>query len=372
MGKSIMRKSVKFTLIACNVAFALLYVLSCFGTRISANWIIGLLTLGAFYLFLINVVFLVFWLFAKRKLALISLFTVLICWYPMSNVFKLSLGSSFETKKNSSAIRVMDWNVELFNMLDHKTNPGKKEEIVKLIRSYNPDIACFQEMVATDGESSGINNIQDISESIGMPYYHYAYKTKFDFDQQHHFGIVIFSKFPILREQTIASEEKNYNSVFQYADLLVNNDTIRVFNIHLQSLHFNPHNRLYLNNPSMDEKRDLEESKSILRKFKAGFNKRKWQSDNVKKEINKSPYPVILCGDFNDVPNSYVYNNIGNGMVNAFEQKGSGIGTTYSSISSTLRIDNIFVSPVFQVTQFTRVKKNLSDHYPLIADIQKK
>lgn len=366
-----MRKSVKITLIVCNVVFAVLLLLSCFGSHLSANWIIGLLTLGAVYLFLINIIFLVFWLFAKRKLALISLVTILIGWYPMSNVFKLSFFHSFEMNKNNTSLRVMDWNVELFNMLDHKTAPEKKEEMIKLIKSYNPDVACFQEMVASDQEYPGINNIHDISEKIGMPYYHYSYKTKFDYDKKHHFGIVIFSKFPIIREQTIEPEEKNYNSVFQYADVLVNKDTFRFFNIHLQSLRFTPDNRHYIDNPSLNESDDIKESKSIIKKFRAGFIKRKWQSDNVRREMDKSPYPIILCGDFNDVPNSYAYNNIGKGMRNAFEEKGSGIGATFSGISSTLRIDNIFVSPVFKVEQYTCVKKLLSDHYPVITDIQK-
>jgi len=297
---------------------------------------------------------------------------LLICWYPMRNVFRISFTGTFEIKKKDATIRVMSWNVELFNILDHKTHPEKKEEMIQLIKSYKPDIACFQEMVAADETSDAINIIQDISDKIGMKYYHYSYDKKLDFDKSHHFGIVILSKYPLIHLQTIKPENKNYNSIFQYADVLIKSDTFRIFNIHLQSLRFTPDNRHYLNNPSINESGDIAESKSILKKFRAGFIKRKWQSDNVKAEMKKSPYPIILCGDFNDVPNSYAYNNIGEGMLNAFSEKGSGIDATYSSISSTLRIDNIFVNPVLDVTQYVRVKKLLSDHYPVIADLQKK
>ena len=85
--------------------------------------------------------------------------------------------------------------------------------------------------------------------------------------------------------------------------------------------------------------------------------------------MNESPYKVIICGDFNDVPNSYAYNTIGKGLKNAYAEKGSGIGRTFASISPTLRIDNIFVDKKLQVEQFARIKKKLSDHFPIIADV---
>ena len=86
--------------------------------------------------------------------------------------------------------------------------------------------------------------------------------------------------------------------------------------------------------------------------------------------MNHSPYPIILCGDFNDVPVSYAYETIGAGMKNAFVKKGYGISRTFSNISPTLRIDNIFVDQMFSISQFTRVKKLLSDHFPIIADVR--
>jgi len=70
-----------------------------------------------------------------------------------------------------------------------------------------------------------------------------------------------------------------------------------------------------------------------------------------------------VCGDFNDVPNSYAYNTIGKGLQNTFAEKGSGIGRTFSGISPTLRIDNIFASEPFTVLQYTRIPKKMSDHF---------
>jgi endonuclease/exonuclease/phosphatase (EEP) superfamily protein YafD len=78
---------------------------------------------------------------------------------------------------------------------------------------------------------------------------------------------------------------------------------------------------------------------------------------------------VIVCGDFNDVPNSYAYCTIGKGLQNAFTQKGSGLGRTFSGIAPTLRIDNIFADKRFTINQFVRDSKKISDHFPIVADM---
>ncbi|HNJ30238.1 MAG TPA: endonuclease/exonuclease/phosphatase family protein, partial [Ferruginibacter sp.] len=162
----------------------------------------------------------------------------------------------------------------------------------------------------------------------------------------------------------------NYNSIFQYIDILKGADTIRVFNIHLQSLRFSRTNLKYIDDPTIEEEKTIKESRSILGKFKRGFLKRQEQADRIRAELDQSPYPVILTGDFNDLPNSYAYHTIGGNMQNAFVEKGAGLGRTFSSISPVLRIDNIFADRQFTILQYERVGKRLSDHFPLISDLQ--
>ena len=155
------------------------------------------------------------------------------------------------------------------------------------------------------------------------------------------------------------------------ADIVKGDDTIRVINLHLQSLRFSKANLEYIEKPSVeDENAAIKESKNIISKFKKGFLRRQIQADRIRAEINKSPYPVIVTGDFNDVPNSYAYHTIGGTMKNAFAEKGTGLGRTFSGISPVLRIDNIFVAETMQVQQFLLIKKKLSDHFPIIADVQ--
>ena len=113
----------------------------------------------------------------------------------------------------------------------------------------------------------------------------------------------------------------------------------------------------------------VEASKSILRKLKAGYYFRSSQAEQVRIQLDKSPYPEIICGDFNDVPNSYTYFTIKGNRQDAFIRKGSGIGRTYSNVSPTLRIDYIMANKKLKVKQVKRVVLPYSDHYPIIADL---
>lgn len=370
MAKPSFRRVTKSLLIICNLVAAVCFVSGSFVKFFNPAhwWFIGLFTLSLPYILVILLVFFFSWLFSKKIWMLISLVAIAFCWRAVQNIFPFHLSSTFNQEKNVNSIRVMSWNVEHFDILEHKTHPEKKEQMIQLISQYQPDVACFQEMVAGDDDKE-INYLGDFKRRLAFTGYFYSYENRFDFDHYHHFGIITFSKFPIINKQTISSPPHDYNSIFQYTDVIAGIDTIRIFNIHLQSLKFTPENLKYLDNPGSNSDTAFSESKSIISKLKRGFLKRSFQSERVKEEIDKSPYPIIVCGDFNDVPNSYAYCKIGDGLQNAFVEKGAGFGRTFSGISPTLRIDNIFADKDFTVEQFTRIPKYLSDHFPIIADV---
>ena len=371
MSTSFIRRFTKRILIGTNIAIAVLFLVGCYSSWFDPTyfWFIGLLTLASFYLCLLLIGFFFFWLFTKPALMLISIISFLLAWQPMKHLVKLRLSNDFSFNKQPGQLRVMSWNVEHFDILEHKTHPEGKDEMIRLINLYNPDIACFQEMVGSDSIEQAINYIPYFLRQLNMADYFYSYNRKLDFDNNHHFGVITFSKYPIVFKKTVSYPPNDYNSIFQYIDILKENDTFRVFNLHLQSLKFSNRNLQYIEDPSIKDEQDLKNSKNIISKFKKGFLKRESQSNRIKEEINKSPYPVIVSGDFNDVPNSYSYNTIGKGLNNAFAEKGTGIGRTYNGISPTLRIDNIFADTRFSITQYIRIQKKLSDHFPIIADM---
>ncbi len=372
MAKSFFRRFTKKFFIIANIIVVLLFLLGCYGYWFNPQyfWPIGFLTLSVFYLLLVLLVFIAVWLFVKPRWSLLSIIAILLAYKPVTNIIPLRFSYSFNKQKAENNLRVMSWNVAQFDALQNKKHPEVKDQMIGLINEYQPDIACFQEMVAEDSTVTKHGHISEFLQRLNFPDYFYSYNRKEDFWDYAHFGIITFSKYPVINKQTIMWYPNDYNSIFQYIDIVKGTDTFRVFNIHLQSLRFSRDNLKYIDQPSVEDKDALKESKSIVSKFRTGFMKRKVQAERIKEEMDKSPYAVIVCGDFNDVPNSYAYHTIGNGMKNAFAEKGGGLGRTFSGIAPTLRIDNIFVDSKFNVKQYERVKKKLSDHFPIITDLQ--
>lgn len=373
MPKSIFRRFTKKFFIIVNVFVAIFYLIGCYNKWFNPAtwWFLGFFNLGAFYLLLILMGFAFFWLFAKPRWALISIVAILLTYGPLRHILPLRINSgNFALAKKEGSLRVMSWNVEHFDILEHKTHPETKQQMLSFIKTYSPDIACMQEVVAADSFPNAINYLPDILQRTGFEHHYYTYNYKLDFDDYHHFGIIILSRYPIINKQTVSFPPYDYNSIFQYIDVVKDADTFRVFNIHLQSLKFTNQNLKYLNDPNLADKEEaLKESKTIIGKLKRGFVERAIQADRIRAEIAKSPYRVIVCGDFNDLPNSYAYSTIGQGLNNAFVLKGNGLGRTFSSISPTLRIDNIFVDKRIEVLQYTRIAKKMSDHFPIMADL---
>lgn len=372
MAKGFFRRQTKRIVIIANILAGILFLLGSYSYLFSPKnfWPVGLLNLTAFYFLLALIAFIIFWLFVKPRRALISAAAILLAYKPIKNILPFRLSNSFTKEKQAGDVRVMTWNVAQFNVLDDKKHPEVKNAMFDIINDYQPDIACFQEMVAEDSTIKNHGHMDEFLKKLNYPDYFYSYNSKEDYWGYAHFGIIIFSRYPIINKKTISYYPNNYNSIFQYIDIVKGEDTIRVFNIHLQSLRFSRSNLKYIDEPSIEEEKTLKESKSILGKFKRGFLKREEQANRIRAELVKSPYPVILTGDFNDLPNSYAYHTIGGSMKNAFVEKGAGLGRTFSGISPVLRIDNIFADSRFEVKQFKRINIKLSDHFPIFADVQ--
>lgn len=360
----------KTVIITINVIVGILFLGGAYASDFNPEryWIMGLLTILLPVFILLLLLFLIFWVMIRPRWSLLSIAFLVLGWNAVKNILPVRLPYSFQMKKDSGVIRVMSWNVEQFAIQKLKKYPDRKQRILDLINEYDPDIACLQEVVAGE-ETKSINNLNDINSRLKFRDYFYAYQLSNDFDRHHHFGTMIYSKYPIIHKQFVVNSPDNYNSTFQYIDVLIGKDTVRIFNAHLQSLRFSKENRNYLDRGEITTTA-VQESGSIIRRIRRGALRRAVQAREIKDVMNHTPYPVIMCGDFNDVPVSYAYETIGRDMQNAFVKKGYGLSRTFNEISPTLRIDNIFADNHFVIEQFVRVKRILSDHYPVIADIR--
>ena len=204
---------------------------------------------------------------------------------------------------------------------------------------------------------------------LDYPYFYFSFDEDGD---KHYYSSIIFSRYPVVDSGLIRYPRPTIPDALLHADIKVNNDTVRVYTTHLQSLQFGKRDYERIDNIENANDSLLSNSRNILSKLKKGISNRSIQADLIDNILDVSPHPVIFCADLNDVPNSYTYSTVRGDMQDAFLKKGFGIGRTFSSISPTLRIDYIFADSRFRIKQFNRIVKNYSDHYMLVADVELK
>ena len=215
-------------------------------------------------------------------------------------------------------------------------------------REPKPDIICVQE----------VNPIVEkaLAAAFDYPYFHHLDKR----------GTVIISRFPIIDKGLVDFGPK-VNSCL-WADIKINEEVIRVYSAHFESNRLNESSYDFLAKEGAYERIEaIRGINDVLRKYPKYATARADQAVQVKKHIQSSPYPVVLCGDFNDPPRSYTYHTFKEELDDTFIQNGNGWGTTWIGGIPLLRIDYILCSPELTNTSFNCLKSNLSDHYPVKA-----
>lgn len=370
------RSFTKKFFIFCNVVLSICMLLLYFLTVLpaSVSWIVNLFALLFPFFLILQLIFLIFWLIAKRKLVFIPIITLLLCVELIGSFF----GFHPESKTKSadeSTFRVATWNAHLFNFFENQgfLDHGMLQEA----KNFKADVLAVQELVFSLDTLSPIT-LEKVKRKLGYKYVAAANDRAFGVhtnikqknERYHPFCVAVFSNYPILRwkkEQSI----KEYNHTFLWVDLLVNSDTIRLFNIHLQSMHFAKKDYEFVENidqQGIDVDAVQTAGKSILRKMKTANLLRSSQARDVRQAIDRSPYPVIVCGDMNDVPNSNAYQIISDGLHDAFTEKGWGVGRTFKFLSPTLRIDYVLHSQSLSVERVQVLRSMQSDHSPVVAD----
>jgi endonuclease/exonuclease/phosphatase family metal-dependent hydrolase len=306
----------------------------------------------------------------KPRYAVISGIALILGIKSISVFFAFHNPPVFNYQKEVKTLRVATWNVARFIEMKKNNNKGSQTRLkmMDLIKQQDADIICLQEFFHSF-DSTYYQNIDYIMQELHYPYWYFSH----DVDGDKHFtGSIIFSRYRIIDSGLIRYPRPTLPEALMHVDIKVNDDTIRVYTTHLQSLQFGKTDYARIN--AIEAARDsmIDNSKTILSKIKKGFVHRSIQADLISEILGDSPYPVIFCGDLNDVPNSYTYETIKGSMQDAFLKKGFGIGRTFSGLSPTLRIDYIFADKHFVIKQFNRLVKNYSDHYMLVSDLQLK
>jgi endonuclease/exonuclease/phosphatase family metal-dependent hydrolase len=367
------RRFTKIVFIVLNAVVAVTYLVACLAPYVNPQkwWFISLIGLGFAFIVITLIAFLFFWLVFKPKYMLISLITLLIGYKSIAVFFAFHIPQKFDYNKPKDVLRIAHWNVARFVEWKKNNNKGSQTRLkmMDLIKEQNADVLCMQEFF-TSADPTYYNNLDYIMKELGYPYYYYSYDND---GYLQWVGQAIFSRYPIVDTGLVRFKKPAMPEALLHADIVFNKDTVRLYTTHLQSVQFRKKDFESIENIKSRDEGMVENSKNIFAKLKRGIVNRYGQSNLVRQTISQSPYPYILTGDFNDVPNSYTYHTIkGKDLQDAFLLTGLGVGKTFSYIAPTLRIDYILTTRNFHIRQFNRIIKNYSDHYMLVADVQLK
>ncbi|GEC77197.1 endonuclease [Flavobacterium aquatile] len=305
---------------------------------------LSVLTLVLPLFLIVNGLFFIFWMLQLKRQMILSGIVLVLGITFVNKFYKFSTNDqAFEEKD----FVVMSYNVRLFNLFQWIERESVKDEMKAFIDEQNPDILCIQEYSETANVDLRV------------------YKHKFIFMQGNKIktGQAIFSKFPIIDQGNIEFPESD--NLIVYADIRKGSDTIRVYNMHLQSIKISPD---VSEMQEHVETIDQQKSQMVFKRIGEAFTKQQLQAEILMKHKKECNYPMIICGDMNNSAFSYVYRSIKGNLNDCFEEAGKGFGETYNFKYYPARIDYIFADKSMKVKSFQNFPlfKN-SDHYPIVT-----
>jgi endonuclease/exonuclease/phosphatase family metal-dependent hydrolase len=312
---------------------------------------------------LLNVMISLVWLVLKPRYALFSILFIVVGIHSLRNQYQWNRKA---TNDSDNGFTIVSFNVHDFYGIENSiSRDSSQKKIFDFIRNQNPRIVCMQDLPVywTNSKNAPVNYAIDLDmKSIYINSVH-------DDTLNTKSATAILSNYPRIDVGEISDQDQLSFAV--YNDLLIGSDTVRVYSVHLASVMlFEEKQMLTANGIVRSSKRGIpRELFHIIKKLKAAFVRRAEQIDILKADVLACPFPVIVCGDFNDTPLSYTIHKIRHGLKDSFIEKGSGFGRTYIGSNVPLRIDNVFADPSFTFISHEVINNRLSDHLPVIIHL---
>lgn len=226
----------------------------------------------------------------------------------------------------------------------------KAEELSAIIKESKADVVFISE------DFDKINLALDSLLKVDYPF---TTLTKTPADLWHYF----YSKYPIVEYKRIKQNDYFYSFIY-YADIKIENDTIRTFGCHMASNNYNPRNE-YVRPEYINSYKKLRE---YLDDIGLATIQRCNETDSIVKYVLQGNKPTIVMGDMNDVCGSQPLNILKNaGLKDAWWTKGFGYGATIQK-PIPYRIDHIFYYGSLAIEDVKLIdNKGLSDHDALYA-----
>jgi endonuclease/exonuclease/phosphatase family metal-dependent hydrolase len=337
--KGLKRSSKIIFVINSLVAFLLLisYVLPYIPPKNFAS--LSVLSLSVPLLILLNFIFFLYWLLRVKKQLLLSLIVLILGWNHISTMYKFSSSNDVEDINNFS---IMTYNVRVLNAFNWLPNKTVRQDVISFIQNENPDVLCIQEY--TRGTPIKLVGYHDFNAT---------------YDKTAKNGLVIYSRFPIIKSGSLEFPNTVNNGIF--VDIVKQKDTIRIYNLHLQSA------KIKIEAVNLKK----ESSGQLFKQVSSTFKEQQEQVELFLKHKSKCTHKTIVTGDFNNTSYSYIYKAIkGDDFNDTFEEAGNGFGRTFDFKFFPLRIDFILADKDFKVNGFKTYDIKLSDHYPIKATLK--
>jgi len=345
---------IRWPLLFLNALAAAILLLSYFSVYFSPEQGALMPLLGLFlpYLLIVNVLAVLFWTVIRSRYFWISALSLLLGLPWITHSIQLNMSSKVQS---DDFLHLVTLNAhqyyDLKTIAKGKASSQSLDEWSAMIRRNNGlNILCIQEHIK--------GNLDLIPETQHLVNSHQCERR----------GPAIFTELPILREGCFDFNSPVNSAVF--IDVLTaKGDTVRIYNIHLQSNQIGHLTDELLRENELDEE-NWAKTRQVLSRYIHTATDRVMQIEEILSHIKTAPYPVILAGDFNEGPQSYIYRKVSQVLDDAFVQKGQGFATTYAGNLPFLRIDHVFVDPSMEVQTYEVGRMHLSDHYPVMAVIQ--
>lgn len=316
-------------------------------------WFISFLGIAYPWFLLFNILFVVYWLARKLRFFWYSLGCILLGWTHLIGFVGFHV---FSGDPDEHSIRVLTYNMRILSTGSKDLDQNVYDNTRDFFKKTGADVLCIQEFKMLNKVAFEMLKKYRIGDV-----YPYLYK-------EDKIAVMILSRYPIVGKGNLKLQEWGNGCLF--ADIRKNGKTVRVYCMHLHSNRVTETANQVMSEGDFKEEHTWFQVRHILAKVKNGAAIRALQAEKVAAHIAASPYPVIVCGDMNETPQSYVYHLISHNLNDAFKEKAFGLGSTFAGSIPALRIDYILTDPRLQIRNHRILKSvKFSDHYPVVSDI---
>lgn len=342
-----------------------LTILAAYGGRFDTDFFSfpAIMVLALPYLAIATLIVTILWfVFGKFFAGGLGVLAIIASWGPISSVAPLSF--SKDATPGAKTFTVMSYN--LIHCRDLEGNSDGRNRTIDYIINSNADIVCVQELIKVDS-----TEIPDFTEGqvkeLRRTYPYWAGDPKLD--------MKVFSKYPVVYEDASDYIDGSFDRKrYTFYKVNIGGHKLNLITMHLSSFNLSAEERKVVTeiNSVNAAKKSMNQFRGDIReKLVKGFKRRKSDVQILRTALEHMKGATIICGDFNDVPESYAYRLLkGDDLKDAYVETGFGPMITYNRHAFWFHLDQMFYRGPLKALSFERGDIRTSDHYPIMCTFE--